>query len=164
MIKSLEILLEPVVTSQGVELYDIEYVKEGLEYILRLFIDKVDGVDLDDCERVSHAVSDTLDLHDPIVGAYRLQVGSPGIERKLTKSVHYQRFIGRKIMIKLYAPHNPTDGGAESITTGRKKFTGELIDFYDDKIKFKDIDDEMWIFSLKEVASCKLVVFEQNRA
>ena len=159
MVATLEALLAPVAEACGVELYDLEYVKEGGDKILRLYIDKEDGVDLDDCERVSHAVSDVLDEHDPIPGAYRLQVGSPGIDRKLSKPEHFGRYVGHKIELRLFAPHAPQDlSQAESITTGRKKFTGRLTAYNDGKITLADLDGQEWNFEQKQVSACKLVV------
>jgi ribosome maturation factor RimP len=115
---TLESLIAPVVEANGVELYDMEFVKEGGNRILRLFIDKEGGVDLNDCERVSRAVSTVLDEHDPIESSYRLQVGSPGIERRIVKPEHFRRYVGHRVTIKLFAPHSPQEPDAsESVTT-----------------------------------------------
>jgi len=152
MIEQLESLLTPAVNAQDCELYDIEYIKEGGDMVLRLYIDKENGVDLDDCERVSHAVEAILDEKDPISTVYRLQVSSPGIERKLSKPAHYLSHIGRKIMVKLYAPVDPV--------SGRKKFTGTLIGFADNEIIITDEEKQSWTFNLKQVATCRLVIFD----
>ncbi|MDR0271756.1 MAG: ribosome maturation factor RimP [Clostridiales bacterium] len=158
MIAKLEPLIAPIAQACGVELYDMEYVKEGGSRILRLFIDKEGGADLNDCERVSRAVSDVLDEHDPIPDSYRLQVGSPGIERRLSKPEHFKRYIGHKVTIKLFAPHSPEDPAlAESVTTGRKKFTG-ILTACDEKIILTDEDGQKWHFDKKEISACKLVV------
>jgi len=151
MIEILEKLLAPVAEQEGCELYDIEYVKEGSERILRLFIDSADGIDLDDCERVSHAVGAVLDEEDPISGEYRLQVSSPGVERKLRKPAHYARFVGHKMSVRLFAPFDPV--------TGRKKFTGKLVKFEDSKLTIKT-DDEDFTIELGQVSACSLVVFD----
>ena len=159
MIGTLEPLITPVVEENGVELYDMEFVKEGGNRILRLFIDKEGSVDLNDCERVSRAVSAVLDEHDPIESAYRLQVGSPGIERRITKPEHFRRYVGHKVTIKLFAPHSPDDpDAAESVTTGRKKFTGILSAYDDKKITLTDEDGQVWNFDKKQVSACRLVV------
>ncbi|MCL1861977.1 MAG: ribosome maturation factor RimP [Defluviitaleaceae bacterium] len=152
MISNLEKLLTPTVEACEVELYDMEYVKEGGNRILRLFIDKEGGVDLNDCERVSHAVSDVLDEHDPIPDAYRLQVGSPGIERRLVKPAHFERYVGSKVHVRLFAPHK------DSIVTGRKKFTGILTDYQNDKIILIDEEKQEWTFEKKQISACNLVV------
>jgi len=153
MIDALEALLAPVAESQGCELYDIEYVKKGRDRILRLYIDKEDGINIEDCERVSREAEAVLDEHDPISGEYRLQVSSPGVERKLRKPEHYTRFIGHKIEIRLFAPHSPE--------TGRKKFTGKLSDFKNNEITIKTAeDDQNFTFDIQQVSASRLVVFE----
>ena len=158
MAEELEKLLAPAAEANGTELYDLEYVKEGGDRILRLFIDKEGGVNLDDCERVSRAVEAVLDKHDPIPTSYRLQVGSPGIERKLSKPEHFIRFTGSKVTIRLFAPHMPKDGShAESVTTGRKKFTGILTGCENDKIAIKDADGQNWLFERSQISVCRLV-------
>jgi ribosome maturation factor RimP len=155
---NLEKLVVPVVEGCDVELYEMEFVKEGGSRILRLFIDKDGGVDLNDCERVSRAVSNVLDEHDPIPTAYRLQVGSPGIERRLSKPEHFLRYVGHKVMLKLFSPHSPENpDDAESVTTGRKKFTG-ILTAYNEKIILTDEDGQVWSFDKKQVSACKLVV------
>jgi len=153
MIEALEALLTPVAELEGCELYDIEYVKEGGDRILRLFIDKEDGIDIDDCERVSRAAEAVLDEHDPISGEYRLQVSSPGVERKIKKPSHYTRFIGHKMEVRLFAPHEPE--------TGRKKFTGKLQSFENNSVTIKTTeDDQAFTFDLQQISACKLVVFD----
>ena len=158
--QSLETLITPVTKAEGCELYDIEYVKEGGDRILRLYIDKEGGVDLDDCERVSRAVEKVLDKHDPIPTAYRLQVGSPGIERKLAKPEHFKKYEGHKITLRLFAPYSPPNGTHETVAaTGRKKFTGQLKSFNENTIILKDEDNNEWTFDIKQVSACRLVVF-----
>jgi len=159
MTTQLEALVVPVVEAHGVELYDLEYVKEGGDRILRLYIDSENGISLLDCERVSRAVSVVLDEHDPIPHSYRLQVGSPGIERKLSKPEHFTQYIGHKVALKLFAPHSPKDDSqAESVTTGRKKFTGILTNYDNGKINLTDADNQEWEFEKTQIAACKLVV------
>lgn len=111
-------LLEPTVKNLGYELYEVEFQKEYDNWVLTLFIDKEGGIDLDDCERVSNAVDPILDEADPIEQAYYLSVSSIGIDRQLKKDKDFQRNIGKKLDIRLYAPLD-----------GKKEFTGELISF-----------------------------------
>lgn len=151
MNETLEALMAPVAQAQGLELYDIEYVKEGADRILRLYIDNEDGVSLDDCERMSRAAEIVLDAKDPIPGEYRLQVSSPGVERKLSKPEHYARYIGHKVVVKLFAPHDPV--------SGRKKFTGMLKSYKNNKLSIRTEDDE-YTFDLQQVSACRLMVFE----
>jgi len=152
-IETLETLLAPVAESQGCELYDIEYVKEGGDRILRLYIDKDDGIDLDDCERVSRAAEIVLDEHDPISGEYRLQVSSPGVERKIKTAAHYTRYIGHKVLVRLFAPADPV--------SGRKKFTGKLTAFENNSITIETDDDhQSFTLDLRQISACRLIVFD----
>ena len=106
--KIVEDLLEPVAAAHGVWIYDVEYVREGQEYFLRVFIDKDGGVTIDDCVDVSHDLSDLLDIADPIPEAYTLEVSSPGLGRRLTKDRHYAASIGEEVEGTTFRPY---DGG-----------------------------------------------------
>ncbi len=97
-----EALLAPIVSANGVEVYDVEYVKEGNDYYLRAYIDKPEGVNIIDCENVSRALSDALDKADFIPDAYVLEVSSPGLGRTLKKDKHLQKSIGQEVEIKLF--------------------------------------------------------------
>ena len=142
-------LLTPVIEAQGVSLYDLEFLKEGGSKILRLYIDKAEGVDLDDCERVSRAAEAELDANDPIPDAYDLEVSSPGVERKLSKPEHYARYIGHKIAIKLYGP-----------VDGRRKFTGILASYENGNLSLTEEDGQTRNFEQAQISACRLVVFE----
>ena len=96
----------PIVEAQGCELWDVEYVREGSEYFLRLYLDKEGGVDINDCEAVSRAVDPILDEKDPIPGSYHFEVCSAGLERALKRPEDFQRFLGSPITVKLYRPYN----------------------------------------------------------
>ena len=85
----------PIVEAQGCQLWDVEYVREGSEYFLRLYLDKEGGVDIDDCEAVSRAVDPILDEKDPIPGSYHFEVCSAGLERVLKRPSDFQRFLSR---------------------------------------------------------------------
>lgn len=119
-------LLEPTVVELGYELYDVEFQKEYDNWVLTLFIDRNEGVSLDDCERVSGAVDPILDEADPIEQAYYLSVSSVGIDRPLKKDKDFARNIGKKIDVKLYAPLD-----------GKKEMTGELVSFDADNFGLK---------------------------
>jgi len=142
-------LLTPTIQDQGVSLYDLEFLKEGSARILRLYIDKEPGVDLEDCERVSRAAEEVLDAHDPIPTAYYLEVSSPGIERKLSKPEHYTRYTGHKIALRLYGP-----------VEGRKKFTGQLTGYENGVLTLTEGDGAVHHFQQTQVSACNLVVFE----
>ncbi len=109
-------MAEPLAEQNGLELIEVEFVKEGSEWYLRLYLDKENGtVELDDCEKISRLVSDQLDKKDPIEQAYRLEVSSPGIERPLKRDKDFLRFKGEKVRAKVFMPIN-----------GQKEFVGEL--------------------------------------
>lgn len=125
-----EKLVNPILIECKVELYDIEYVKEGSDYYLRVFIDKEGGVTIDDCENVSRALSDKLDEKDYINEAYILEVSSPGLGRTLKKDKHFEKSIGEIVDIKLY----------EAID-GQKEFSGALVSFDKENLTIA-IDDK----------------------
>ena len=97
---------KPVVEEKGCQLWDVEYVREGSDYFLRLYLDKEGGVDINDCEAVSRAVDPILDEKDPIPGSYHFEVCSAGLERALKRPEDFQRFLGSPITVKLYRPYN----------------------------------------------------------
>lgn len=118
-----EALVAPVVHEQGLELVDVEYIKEGAHWYLRLYIDKEEGVDLDDCSNVSHAVSAVLDQNDPISQAYMLEVSSPGLERPLKKDEDFVRFRGKLVRVRTKEP-----------VQGYQEFIGYLIGLVNEEI------------------------------
>ncbi len=116
-------LLEPTVEGLGYELSDLEVKFGGRHGALRVFIDKPDGIGLDDCEKVSLAVSALLDVEDPLPGHYDLEVSSPGLDRKLTKIEHFQRFEGETVKVQMRFP-----------IEGRRRFRGTLVSSDDENI------------------------------
>ena len=108
-------LIEETVKNEGVTLWDVRFLKEGANWYLRVFIDKPEGISIDDCTAVSHAIDPIIDEADPIDKSYFLEVCSPGIERELTRPWHYEAVLGEKIKIKLY-----------KALDGKKEFTGLL--------------------------------------
>jgi len=97
-------IAKPIVEQCGCELWDVEYVSEGGQWYLRIYIDKADGVSIDDCENVSRAVDPILDEIDPITSSYTFEVSSAGLERTLKLPEHFQRFLGENVEVKLYKP------------------------------------------------------------
>ena len=108
-------LLEPAIERLGYELSDLEVKLGGRDGVIRLFIDKADGVELKDCETVSRQISALLDVEDPVPGHYVLEVSSPGLDRRLTKVEHFERFMGEDIRVILRFP-----------IEGRKNYRGAL--------------------------------------
>ena len=97
---------KPVVEAHGCQLWDVEYVREGSERFLRLYLDKEGGVDINDCEAISRAIDPILDEKDPIQESYHFEVCSAGLERALKRPADFERFMGSPIMVKLYRPRN----------------------------------------------------------
>lgn len=97
---------QPVVEAHGCSLWDVEYVREGSEYFLRLYLDKEGGVNIDDCEAISRALDPILDEEDPIPESYHFEVCSAGLERALKRPGDFERFMGEPVMVKLYRPRN----------------------------------------------------------
>ncbi len=122
-------LAVPIAEESQCELVDVVFKKEGSNWFLRVFIDKEDGVGLDDCERVSKALSDVLDKVDPIPQSYYLEVSSPGINRPLKKDRDFERSVGEKIEIKLY-----------QALDGKKILCGTLEKYQDGMIHIKTDD------------------------
>ena len=132
----IEKLLEEKINNLGYDLYDVEYVKEGKDYYLRIFIDKRDGISLDDCEKVSNIISDILDKEDYIKVQYYLEVSSPGVERILKKDKHLKDNIGNEIKVNLF---KPIDNIGKIITGTLKGFDKQkiLLDYNNKKIELQ---------------------------
>ncbi|MDY3014200.1 MAG: ribosome maturation factor RimP [Evtepia sp.] len=139
-------LARPVVEANGCTLWDVEYVKEAGSWYLRLYIDKEDGVSIDDCEAVSRVVSDLLDEADPIQDAYTFEVSSAGADRALKKPEHFQAFMGAQIDVKLY-----------QAVEGQKLFTGTLTGYDNGDITLNEGPSSV-TFSKKEIAFVRLHV------
>lgn len=123
LVDKLSAMISPVVEELGYELYHIELVKQDGEYYLRIYIDKTEGITLDDCEKVSRSVSNLLDEKDPIPVSYYLEVSSPGIFRTLYSDKHFNRYIGSRVKIKL-----------NSLFNGKKIYEGKLSSFSNENI------------------------------
>jgi ribosome maturation factor RimP len=109
-------LVEPLLGNLGYELVDLEYGGGRGSGTLRVYIDRAEGVGIEDCERVSREVSALLDVYDPIPASYRLEVSTPGLDRVLRTPAHYARFAGARVEVELIAPHD-----------GRRRYTGQLV-------------------------------------
>lgn len=116
--KLAEEMATPFAAQRGLRVYDTEYKKEGADWFLRIFLYGENGVDLEDCETVSRAMSEKLDADDPISDAYCLEVSSPGLERALTRDWHFETAIGETVELRFYAPQD-----------GKKSVTGTLVAF-----------------------------------
>ena len=141
-----EELLIPIAAANGVEIYDVEYVKEGSDYYLRAYIDKAEGVNINDCENVSRMLSDALDREDFIPDSYILEVSSPGLGRTLKKDKHLQKSIGEAVEIKLFKPIDK-----------RKEFAGTLERFDDGTVTIKEDEGER-TFERADIALIRLAL------
>lgn len=145
-----EKLLLPIVQANQVEIYDVEYVKEGSDFYLRCYIDKEGGVNINDCEAVSRALSDELDREDFIEEAYILEVSSPGLGRALKKDKHLEKSLLKDVDIRTYKP-----------IEGSKDFTGKLKSFDKDTVTLEIASDsgiQDMVFNRKDVAAMKLAL------
>ena len=136
----------PVVEAHGCTLWDVEYVREGSDYFLRLYIDKEGGVDITDCEAISRAVDPILDEKDPIAESYHFEVCSAGLERALKRPGDFEQFMGSPITIKLYRPRN-----------GLKELPGVLKGYEDGHVTAQ-CGEETITFEKSEVALVRLRV------
>ena len=141
-----ETLLAPIAEANHVEIYDVEYVKEGSEWFLRAYIDKEGGVDIDDCVAVSRALSDKLDEEDFIEEAYTLEVSSPGLGRILKKDRHLEKSLGEEVEIKTYKPIDKC-----------KEFAGSLKAYDADSITIETEGQEK-IFTRADIAVIRLAL------
>jgi ribosome maturation factor RimP len=123
--KNLQTLLTPTITALGYEIVGIERLSRGRKgaQLIRIFIDKPDGITIKDCEVVSHQISGVLDVEDPIQGQYTLEVSSPGLDRPLVTQAHFARFIGHQVQIRLTRP-----------LAERRNFSGTLLRIEDNEI------------------------------
>lgn len=135
---------QPVVEGLGCTLWDVEYVREGGEWFLRLYIDKEGGVGIDDCEAVSRAVDPILDREDPVPGSYHFEVSSAGLERPLRRPEHFARSLGKTVAVRLYRPRD-----------GAKEFTGVLRGYADGRTVLETANGEL-AFEKDEIALVRL--------
>lgn len=139
--------LEPIVAEHGLELVELEFVKEGVNWYLRIYIDKEGGVTIDDCEAVSRALEEKLDAADPIEQAYILEVSSPGIDRPLKKEADFIKYQGEIIDVKLYKAQD-----------GSKQFQGKLLGLADGVLSIEEEDGNVVRFAYKDTAGVRLAV------
>ena len=139
-------LLEPIINKIGYEVYDVIYEKEAKDYYLRIFIDKPEGIDINDCEKVNDAINEPLDEADYIKEQYFLEVSSPGIERTLRKEKHFQSQLGKKIIIKLFKPENK-----------KKELIGILEEYNENSNLVLSVEDTNYIIDLKNIALARTV-------
>ena len=139
-------LAQPIVEALSFELVDVEFLKEGANWYLRVYIDKPGGIAIEDCQAVSEQLSDRLDEADPIKQSYMLEVSSPG-ERPLKKDRDYERFKGESVEVKLYQPLN-----------GRKVFEGKLLGLVGERVEIKTDEGALMSFDRKDTALVRRLI------
>ena len=139
-------LAAPIAEQNGCTLWDVEYVREAGQWFLRVYIDKPEGISINDCEAVSRPLSDALDEADPIQDPYTFEVSSAGADRALKKPAHFQQFLGAEVDVRLYRPLD-----------GRKEYTG-VLKGYDGGDVTIETAGEARTFVKKDVAQVRLTV------
>ncbi|QAA33212.1 ribosome maturation factor RimP [Clostridium manihotivorum] len=134
LLENLNNLCKPIVDELGYELYYVEFVKENNEFYLRIYIDKPEGISLEDCEKVSRRMSDMLDEKDPITDPYYLEVSSPGLNRQLFTEEHYNRYVGSEVFVKF----------AKSIS-GKKNIKGILTEVTEDALVITENSEQFTV-------------------
>ncbi len=143
----------PVTAAANLELVDVEYVREGGSWYLRLYIDKPGGIGVEDCSLVSRQMSDILDEADPIPGAYHLEVSSPGLDRPLKTEADFRRFTGEMVEVHTYKP-----------VGGKKVHVGQLMEYRAEAVDLGAADGQVQSFPRAEVAQVRLYVdFQAGR-
>lgn len=137
----------PIVEKHTFELVDVEFVKEGASWFLRVYIDKTGGITLDDCQLVSEELSDEIDKIDPIKQSYFLEVSSPGLERPLKTERDFEKFKGELVEVKVFQPVN-----------GKKVFEGELGGLMDNRVVIRQTEGEALEFERDKVAMVRRVI------
>lgn len=137
-------IIKDTVENEGVTLWDVKYVKEGASWYLRVILDSENGISIDDCTNVHHAIDPVLDEADPIKDSYYLEVCSPGLERELTRPEHFEKYKGADVKLKLYKAIN-----------GSKELCGELCSFDGKEIVIKAADEEITL-EKSAFSSCRL--------
>jgi ribosome maturation factor RimP len=141
----IEALVQVPIESLGYMLVGVEYIKNGRDTVLRIYIDAEQGISIEDCERVSHQVNGILEVEDPISTAYSLEVSSPGFDRPLFKQKDFEQFVGAEAKISMKLP-----------IQGRRNFKGQLHGFSDGNILI-EVDGELYDLPLTKLAKARLV-------
>ena len=150
-VSRVEEIIKPIADKMGYEIWDVKYVKEGSDWYLRIFIDKPNGIDINDCVDFTHAISKPLDDADPISQSYMMEVSSPGVERELTRDEHFEKFVGDKVMVRLIRAID-----------GVRDFNGVLTRYENKELTVKLQDDSEVTINKKDTSYVKLDDFDIN--
>lgn len=143
--RELMALLSPTVEALGCELWGLQYSANPKHSVLRIYIDKPDGVSIEDCERVSRQVSALLDVEDPVSGKYQLEVSSPGLDRPLFALDHFQRCVGSVVQVRLRQPFE-----------GRRNYSGQLVGVEDENVVIR-VDDQEYVVPYEWIDRAQVV-------
>lgn len=138
-------LVAPIVSSLGCDLWGVDYLSHGKQTLVRIYIDKADGIDVDDCARISRQLSSVLDVEDPIMGEYTLEVSSPGMDRPLFTLEQFGLYVGEQLKIRLRAPYE-----------GRKNFSGVMTGIEEEDIVIA-VDDHEYLLPFDLIDKANLV-------
>ncbi len=146
LVKTLNQLIEPAVEAVGYEFVGLEYVTQRPHSVLRVYIDSDDGIQVDDCAKVSRQVSAVLDVEDPITGQYNLEVSSPGLDRPLFKQAHFVQCIGQNVSVRLATGMN-----------GRRHFKGILKQVDAQNITLECDDDQSFVLDFEKIDKANVI-------
>jgi ribosome maturation factor RimP len=138
-------LIAPVAQALGVDLWGVEYLSHGKQTVVRVYIDSPNGIEVDDCAKVSRQISSVFDVEDPIMGEYNLEVSSPGMDRPLFKLEHYSAYIGEQVKIRLRIPFE-----------GRKNFSGQMTGIESEDIVVA-VDNEEYLLPYDLIDKANIV-------
>ncbi len=138
-------MLGPTVEGLGCRLWGVEYLAQGRQSLLRVYIDRDEGVSVDDCERVSRQISAVLDVEEPLSGSYTLEVSSPGMDRALFRPEQFAESVGESVDLRLTVPFE-----------GRRRVAGRLVGFEDDEV-IVQLDDHEFLIPLENVQRARIV-------
>ena len=149
-------LAEPIAQELGLTIWDVRFLKEGSEWYLRIFIDKPEGIEIEDCEKMSRAINKPLDELDPIEQSYCLEVCSPGIDRELVRPEHFQAYLGAAVWVKLIRP----------MDSGEREIAGILQSYENQEMTISLEDGEIVSIAKKDTSSVRLIddIVEEERA
>lgn len=150
-VERVEKIIKPIAQEMGFDLWNIQFIKEGSQWYLRLFIDKDGGVDINDCVAFTHAVTKPLDEADPISQSYMLEVSSPGVERELVNDEHFEKYIGCPVMMRLIRAID-----------GVRDFNGVIVSYHNKEITLRLQDDSTVCVNKKDTSYVKLDDFDIN--
>jgi ribosome maturation factor RimP len=146
MSKQLEDLFEPIVTGLGFELWGVEKISQGKYSILKVYIDAENGINVDDCARVSRQIGSLLEVDDPFKGNYTLEVSSPGLDRRLFKLEQYDTYKGAQVKLRLNQPFD-----------GRRNFTGILCGIENEDVIVRSDSEEEILFPIEQIERANII-------